>query len=143
MNDQLKCWFLHQSKTQKCINMEKFILLLRSEDIDFSSYSPEDYQKLFSDFETWNEKLEQKGLHVSVGLSCKNAQSVRLKDDQPITDGPYCETKEAISGFCVISAPDRDEAIELASKCPFLPRGGSVEVRGISQLDIENKEAEK
>lgn len=116
--------------------MSHFILLLRSEDIDFASYSPEDYQKLLTEFDAWSSQLDEKGLLVSAGLNGADAQTLRLKDERTITDGPYCETKEAITGICMINADDRDEALRLAEFCPFLKRGGSVEVRGINQLEI-------
>ncbi|MFC9788120.1 YciI family protein [Rhodococcus sp. NPDC127528] len=35
-----------------------------------------------------------------------------------ITDGPYTETGEVAIGFCVLSAEDLDEAIELARRIP-------------------------
>lgn len=116
--------------------MPQFVLLLRSEEIDFPSYSPDDYQKLLSEFERWNQKLEIKGLYASAGLSAKDARTARQNDGRTLIDGPFCETKEAISGICVIEAGDQADAIELASGCPFIPRGGSVEIRGINQLEI-------
>jgi len=117
--------------------MQRFILLLRSEEIDFSSYSPEDYQRLLSDFDEWNIMLEKKGLLASAGLNGNDAQTVRRKEGETVTDGPYCETKEAITGICLINADDHEHAVKLASACPFISRGGSVEVRGINQLEIE------
>ncbi len=116
--------------------MDQYILLLRKENIDFSQYSPEDFQKLMADFDSWNAKLEAKGLLGSVGIASKSAKTVRQKDDAIAVDGPYCETKEAIAGFCLINADDEEEAQRLAADCPFLPRGGSVEIRGIDQLEL-------
>lgn len=116
--------------------MPQYALLLRSEEIDFSSYSPDDYQKLLDEFDSWNQKLELKGLYASAGLSGKDAKTTRQNKGRSVIDGPYCETKEAITGICIIEAGDQDEAIGLASGCPFVPRGGCVEVRQISQLEI-------
>lgn len=116
--------------------MSQFVLLLRSEDIDFPSYSPDDYQNLLSDFEKWNKKLEIKGLYASAGLAGKDARTARQNEGRIVIDGPFCETKEAITGICVIEADDQAEAIDLASGCPFILRGGSVEVRGVNQMEI-------
>jgi hypothetical protein len=33
-----------------------------------------------------------------------------------VTDGPFAETKEFLGGFCVITAPDFDAAVEWAGK---------------------------
>ena len=44
------------------------------------------------------------------------AASLRAGSDGPsVTDGPFVESKEALGGFYVIEAPDRDEAIRLVS----------------------------
>lgn len=116
--------------------MPQFVLLLRSEEIDFQSYSPDDYQKLLSEFESWNQELEKKGLYASAGLSAKGARTSRQTNGRSVIDGPFCETKEAVTGICVIEAADQTEAIDLASGCPFIRRGGSVEIRGVNQLEI-------
>ena len=116
--------------------MSQFVLLLRSENIDFTSYSPDDYQTLLSDFDRWNARLEEKGLLMSAGLSGTGAKTTRRVEGRRVIDGPFCDTKEAITGICVISAGDHDEALELSAGCPFVSRGGSVEVRTISQLEI-------
>ncbi len=116
--------------------MPQFVLLLRSEEINFPSYSPDDFQKLLVEFENWNRSLEKKGLYASAGLSGKDARTARQKNGRSVIDGPYCETKEAITGICVIEADGQVEAIDLAAGCPFILRGGSVEIREINQLEI-------
>ena len=46
---------------------------------------------------------------------------------------PFAETQEALSGYSLIDAPDREAAIEWAKKCPQ-PFGG-VEVRQVMVFD--------
>lgn len=47
------------------------------------------------------------------------ATTVRVRDDQVLlTDGPYPESAEIATGFYVLSAADRDEAVKLASMIP-------------------------
>jgi hypothetical protein len=47
------------------------------------------------------------------------ATTVRVRDDQVLwTDGPYPEGAEIATGFYVLSAADRDEAVKLASMIP-------------------------
>ena len=116
--------------------MAHFALLLRSENIDFSTYSPDNYQKLLADFDQWNTLLEEKGLLLSAGLSGKEARTSRQIDGRSVIDGPFCETKEAVTGICIIQADDLDEALRLSSGCPFILRGGSCEARSINQLEI-------
>jgi hypothetical protein len=47
-----------------------------------------------------------------------------------VTDGPYAESKDLVSGALVIEATSLDEATQLAHGCPILEHdSGSVEVR--------------
>lgn len=47
------------------------------------------------------------------------ATTVRVRDDRVVlTDGPYAEGAEIATGFYVLSADDRDEAVKLAAMIP-------------------------
>ena len=46
------------------------------------------------------------------------------------TDGPYAETKEALTGYYLIEAADLDEAVAIAARIPAA-WGGAVEVRPV------------
>jgi hypothetical protein len=73
-------------------------------------------------------------------------ETARLADHEPavrvqvrngralVTDGPFAESKEAIGGYCLVHAPGRTEAIELAKRFPHA-RWGPVEVREILFFD--------
>lgn len=50
------------------------------------------------------------------------------------TDGPFMETKEHLSGFCMVEARDLNEALHLAAKMP-LATMGSIEVRPLDILE--------
>jgi hypothetical protein len=64
------------------------------------------------------------------------ATTVRVRNGQTsVTDGPFAETKEALSGFYMIDARDLNEAIQIASKIPPA-RFGSIEVRPTRELEI-------
>jgi hypothetical protein len=59
------------------------------------------------------------------------AKTLRLKDGELlVTDGPFTETKEILSGFYLIDAPTEVRALEIAAKIPTVSRmGGVIEVR--------------
>lgn len=117
--------------------MNNYILFLRNETIDFSSYSPEESQKIMSDFDRWNTEMIQNGLLIASG-SLQGGEGRTFRVGNVVTDGPYSEAKEAVAGFLVIQAENLDRACEIASGCPFLPRGGSVEVRLIPDIEFED-----
>jgi hypothetical protein len=62
------------------------------------------------------------------------ATTVRVRDGEVlVTDGPYAESAEVTGGLYVLSAPDRDAAVALATQIPSAP-GGAVEVRPLHVL---------
>jgi hypothetical protein len=77
------------------------------------------------------------GDHVIGGAALHDrstATTVRVRDGEAIvTDGPYAESAEVATGFYVLGAADRDEAVKLAAMIP----ASAVELRqlaGISAL---------
>jgi hypothetical protein len=64
-----------------------------------------------------------------------SATTVRIRDGKRLlTDGPFAETKEVLSGFFIFECASLDEAIAWASKLPQ-SRYGSVEVRPVRAVD--------
>ena len=55
--------------------------------------------------------------------------TVRLRDDEVlVTDGPFVESKEQLSGYFVLECPDLDEALAWAARIPGARRS-AIEVR--------------
>ena len=66
--------------------------------------------------------------------SVQTATTVRVRNGKlAVTDGPFAETKEQLTGFYLIEARDLNEGIQLASKIPAA-RVGSIEVRPIRPI---------
>ena len=62
------------------------------------------------------------------------AASVRVRDGkQVVTDGPFAETREALGGYFLVEAKDRDEAVSIARRIPG-GRFGTVEVRPVVEV---------
>jgi hypothetical protein len=62
------------------------------------------------------------------------ATSVRVRNGKmSVTDGPFVETKEFLSGFIKIEARDLNEAIRIAADIP-MARIGTIEVRPVEHL---------
>ena len=63
------------------------------------------------------------------------ATTVRVREGRDLlTDGPFAETKEQISGYFLFECADLDEALAWARRIPGA-RHGAVEVRPV--LDME------
>ena len=66
--------------------------------------------------------------------------AVRVREGKTLmTDGPFAETREQLTGYYVIDAKDLDEATMIAGKIPGA-RSGTIEVRPIllmEQADLQ------
>ncbi len=78
-------------------------------------------ERLLNEMGKDNEELMRAGvLLAGEGLhpSSKGAR-VRLSGDtRTVTDGPFAETKELISGFWLLQVKSKDEAVEWAKRIP-------------------------
>jgi hypothetical protein len=109
--------------------MKEFVLIFRLNSSSDVKPSPEQMQERMN----WlgsiaaQNKLADKGNTLSVS----NAKTV--KPDNIVTDGPYTEIKEFISGYLIVKTETIEEAVELAKANPIFKIGGNVEVREVLQ----------
>ena len=97
--------------------MNQFLIMVRGS--DHSVASPELMQKRMAAFGEWVEKVLQ-GRYVS-GAPLEESDAHLLKSKtEVVTDGPFIESKEMISGYFVINAADVQEAVKLTKECPLL-----------------------
>ena len=118
--------------------MSEYVLLYRSspEVHNEAMGTPERAQKSMVKWRAWIEEMTAKGQLKNVGQPLERAGKVVGGKKKTVTDGPYAETKDVIGGFSVIEAKDLAEAAKIASGCPVLEGGGSVEVRPVMQLNM-------
>lgn len=87
----------------------------------------------FGRYQEFNEATIENGVRTGgVALHPIDvATVVRLRDDEVLlTDGPFLESKEHLSGFYLLECADLDTAIELAAKIPGA-RHGAIELRPV------------
>ena len=65
-----------------------------------------------------------------------NAASIR-GGEVVTTDGPYAETKEALTGFYLVEADDLDAAVAIAAQIPAA-WDGAVELRPVNSMGSDN-----
>jgi hypothetical protein len=107
--------------------MKEFVLIFRlSDDSDFTS-SPEQMQEIAN----WLENIAARNKLADKGNRLSVHEAKTLKAGNVLTDGPFTEIKEFISGYTTVKAATLEEATELAKGNPILRMGGSVEVRGL------------
>lgn len=77
----------------------------------------------------WVDALTQAGHVESHPPPLENGGKTVRGSSKTVTDGPYAEAKDLVSGSLVVSASSLDAAVELARGCPIYEYDGSVEVR--------------
>jgi hypothetical protein len=117
--------------------MSEFVLLYRftPESRREAMGSPERAQAAMKKWRAWFEEMTSKSQLKAPGQPLDDAGKV-VRKQKTVTDGPYAETKEVVGGYSVIEARDLDHAAQIASGCPILETGGSVEVRPVTQMSL-------
>lgn len=108
--------------------MSRFVLIFRGGGYATGGLSPTELQAHLGRWRAWTDGLLAAGrLSVNQGLA-HGGKTVRGYD-RVVTDGPYAEAKDLVSGSLILEAASLDEAVELARGCPIFEYDGSVEVR--------------
>lgn len=117
--------------------MEKYLLLFRSSVASEESYqtmAPEEMQANLDQWNQWIGGIAAQGKLIG-GEALKNSGKVINGSKHVVTDGPYAESKELVSGYLMVQVDNLEEAISLSSGCPIYDIEGSVEVRPITSVN--------
>lgn len=117
--------------------MSEFVLLYRntSDARRETLGSPEKAKQTIKKWQAWFDDLNGKGCLRNIGQRLDESGKVIRGTNKTVTDGPYTETKEVVGGYSLIEAIDLDEALKIASGCPIVENGGSVEVRPVMRTN--------
>jgi len=111
--------------------MKDFVLIFRGVNDDPSNQlSPQQMQAMMTDWQNWMGGIAAQNKLASRGYRLGDEIST-LKPGNVVTDGPYAEITEMLSGLIVVKADSLAEAKEIAKGCPILTINGSVEVRSV------------
>lgn len=110
--------------------MKEFMMIFQGGDYESEQLSPEQFQTKMGLWEKWIAELRADDLFVN-GHALKNQASQIASEDLVMTDGPFVETNELVTGYFVIKAKDIDHAKELTCGYPDFDLGGKVEIREI------------
>lgn len=80
-----------------------------------SSRTPD--ENLFAEMGRFIEEMTAAGILLATGgLEPGGVRVTSVGEEITVTDGPFAEAKEAVVGFALVEARDREEAIELARR---------------------------
>jgi len=109
--------------------MSRFLLLMRGDQTSFLAMSPAEKKKVIGDHIQFSKELEAKkiildgdGCSESTVLLEKKGNCIKAKKNL------FSGTDGQVSGFYVIEAKNREDAVKIAKECPALAHGETVEV---------------
>jgi hypothetical protein len=110
--------------------MAKFIYIFRGGSAERPDLSPTEMQAQLEKWYAWIAALAKANAHHG-GQQLERAGKTIRGQGRVVTDGPYAESKDLVTGSMMISAASLEEATELAQDCPVFDYGGSLEVRPV------------
>ena len=113
---------------------QPFLLLFRNAGADVHAHlTPDERVALARRWNEWYDGLAARG-KVQHGQPLElGGRVVSGPKGERITDGPYAEAKEVVGGYLYLTVADLDEATAIATQCPGLPLGLTVEVRPLAR----------
>jgi len=115
--------------------MPKFMYIFRGGAAVAPGLSPAEMQAHLQKWYLWADALAKQGRHPGGNPVERSGKTIR-GTDRVVTDGPYAEAKDLVTGALILEAASLDEATELALACPVFEYGGSVEVRPIVAQEL-------
>ena len=111
--------------------MTTYAILLPGDEDHWGSASPEERARVYGEHERFSAALAERGHRVVGGAELthsREGRTVRPGPDGPIvSEGPYAETTEQLTGFYLVESEDLDDLLDV---CGILAAiGDSLEVR--------------
>ncbi|HZZ56537.1 MAG TPA: YciI family protein [Opitutaceae bacterium] len=113
--------------------MSPYLLFFRNTGPDaYRQLSPEDSQRLITQWNEWFESLVAQGKAVEGQPLEPETRLVSGAGGSRVVDGPFPEAKEAIGGYVLLMVEGWDEAVAIAQRHPALAYGMKIEVRQLT-----------
>ena len=110
-----------------------YLLLVQEQAQDRRTRPTRDGQQLMAQMAAYQQDLKARGLLLASDSLKGDAKGARvaIRDGRrSVLDGPFAEAKELVGGFFLIDCDSREQAIELASRCPAA-EWATIEVREV------------
>jgi hypothetical protein len=112
--------------------MEKFMLIVREDLEKIGRLTPEERFAASPNMLDWVKSLADSGNYITGEPLAITGRYV--SKNEVLSDGPFIEAKEGISGYDLIWAENIDQAVAIAQTCPMVMRGLAVrEVRPMQE----------
>ena len=112
------------------------MLIFRGGAVARHDLSPSELQAHVEKWYRWSDELARQGRR-NAGTALDNPGAAVRGHERVVTDGPYAESKDLVTGSMIFEAASLEDAIDVARTCPTYEFGGSVEVRPVQDLGSE------
>lgn len=111
--------------------MTEYAILLPGEEDSWARATPEEKARMYAKHGDFAKALADRGHTVTGGAELTHSKEAKVvrgsRGDISVTDGPYAETVEQLTGFYVVQTDNLDDLLDV---CGILSAtGGAVEVR--------------
>src|SRR3954462_171436 len=114
--------------------MPKYAAIIYASDVDPTTLEATDMMKDYDEFGAAAQAVIRGGAALYQTATATTVRVTGGKGGDVVTsDGPYAETKEALTGFYLLECADLDEAVKLAAQIPAA-WDGAVEVRPVIEF---------
>ena len=115
--------------------MAKYTLLIYSDTKRWQDVGEDEMNAIMGEYFAYTQALRDAGVH-RVGEALHPADTARtVAANGVVTDGPFAEVAEHLSGFYVVDVDTEEQALEWARKLPGVPRGlDRTEVRQVMEF---------
>jgi hypothetical protein len=107
--------------------MTTYAVLLPGDEATWESASEERRAAMYAKHGEFARLLEERGHKITGGAELTHSRTARVVRASGVTDGPYAETVEQLTGFYTVETDDVDDLLDV---CRVLAGAeGAIEVR--------------
>jgi hypothetical protein len=112
--------------------MTEYVVLLPGDESAWERAGAEERTATYARHEEFSQLLEKRGHRITGGAELTHSRTAKVVRRTPdgghaVTDGPYAEAVEQLSGYYVVESDDLDDLLEICAVLASVEEG--VEVR--------------
>jgi hypothetical protein len=111
--------------------MNRYVFVFRGGAVVRKEIAPSELGAHLQKWMVWLSALEKSGQAEPNGTRLQGSGKTVRGSSKAVTDGPFAEAKDLVTGTLAINAPTLEAATEIAKGCPIYEYDGSVEVRPV------------
>jgi hypothetical protein len=116
--------------------MTTYAVLFPGDEKTWAEASPDERARVYALHGRFTELLAQRGHSVTGGAELAHSSEAKVVrgtlDQVSVTDGPYAETVEQLTGFYLVQTDDLDDLLNV---CGVVSEGDPIEVRARLEPD--------